>query len=213
MIILKQSDRDILSGYYGGRLKIYGHDTRSLGWIPGGRKARFDALARISDLKGCSVLDVGCGFGDLYGFISGRGIRIDYTGVDISSEFIEIARRTYPDAKFFVADFENDPIPGEYDWAFAAGVFTIRISDNKTFTRNMMRKMFGACRLGIAVNFLLPTGIDSDEYWRPPPEEMLRFCRTLSRRVALRCDYMADEYCVYIYKNDVADERNIYEDI
>ena len=210
---MKQSDRDILANYYGSKLKVYGHDTRSLGWIPGGRKARFGALAEIGDLEGRSVLDVGCGFGDLYGFLSGRDIHFDYTGVDVSPEFIEIARRAYPDAKFFVADFENDPVIGEYDWAFASGVFTIKISDNEMFARNMMRKMFEVCKRGMAVDFLIPICTNGDEYWRPTPEEMLRFCRSISRRVALRCDYMSDEYCVYIYKNDIADDRNVYGSI
>ncbi|CAJ38262.1 class I SAM-dependent methyltransferase [Methanocella arvoryzae] len=208
---MKQSDRDILSNYYGSKLEQYGYDTRSLGWIPGGRKARFTALSEIGGLDGCSILDVGCGFGDLYGFLVGRGLKVDYTGIDINPKFIEIARREYPGARFIAGDFD-DCCPGEeYDWAFAAGIFTIRISDNEAFAKSMLQKMLAASRKGIAVDFLLPTYSGQDTYWRPAPEDMLRFCRTLSRRVALRCDYMADEYCVYVYKNDRSDERNVFE--
>lgn len=210
-ITLKQSDRDILSNYYGSKLEQYGHDTRSLGWIPGGRKARFTALSEIGNLDGCSILDVGCGFGDFYGFLVNRGITVDYTGVDINPQFIEIAKNAYPDARFIAGDFDDSCLQENYDWVFAAGIFTIRISDNEAFTKAMLRKMLSVSRRGVAADFLLPTYSEHDEYWRPAPDEMLRFCRTLSRRVALRCDYMADEYCVYLYKNDQADERNVYE--
>jgi hypothetical protein len=40
----------------------------------------------------------------------------------------------------------------------------------------------------------------------------VKICRKLSKRIILRCDYMADEFCVYVYKNDMADESNVFEE-
>lgn len=208
---MKPADRDILQGYYGDKLKTYGHDTRSLGWIPGARNVRFGALTAIGDLQDRSVLDVGCGFGDLYGYLTRRGIKVDYTGVDINPEFIDIARAAYPDARFLAADFEEDDIGDSFDWAFAAGIFTIKISDNRRFIKNTLNKMFQVCNKGLAADFLSPTTLGNDAYWQCPPEEVLKFCRGLSRRAVLRADYMSTEYCVYLYKDDMADERNVFE--
>lgn len=209
---MRQSDRDRLSAYYGEKLKTYGHDTRSLGWTPGGRKARFGALAAIGDLEGSRVLDVGCGFGDLFGYLRDRGITADYTGVDINEEFIAIAREAYPGARFIAADFEERGIGETFDWAFAAGIFTIRLSDNEAFVKRTLAGMFACCRRGFAADFLRPAYGNgaNDEYWRPQPEDIVKICRSLSRRFVLRCDYMADEYCVYVYKDDTADERNVF---
>jgi len=209
-IEVKQSDREILSSYYGDKLRQFGHDTRSLGWIPGGRDVRFGALAGIGNLEGCRILDVGCGFGDLNGFLKRRGISVDYTGIDITPGFVEIATKAYPEARFVAGDFEGWDYAGECDWAFAAGVFTLRISDSEAFAQNVLRKMLGTSARGVAADFLMPTYSSGDAYWRPPPAEMLRYCRTLSRRVVLRCDYMADEYCIYIYRDDSTDERNVF---
>ena len=211
---MRPSDRDRLAEYYAGKLKQYGDDPRSLGWTPGGSRLRFGALAGIGDLAGRSVLDVGCGFGDFYGYLLGRGACADYTGVDINPDLIAIAKRKYPGARFFVADFEEQGADGTYDWAFAAGLFTIRLSDNAAFVRNVLKRMFDGCRLGFAADFLRPTFGDgaTDPYWRPQPEEIVKICRALSKRLVLRCDYMADEFCVYVYKNDMADERNVFED-
>jgi SAM-dependent methyltransferase len=211
---MKQSDREKLESYYGEKLKTYGDDARSLGWTPGGRKVRFGVLAGIGNLSGSRVLDVGCGFGDFYGYLRERGAQTDYMGVDINPDFIAIAREKYPEARFEVTDFEEQGIDGQYEWAFAAGIFTIRLSDNETFVRNTLRRMFDCCRKGFAADFLRPAygGTANDAYWRPQPEEIVKICRELSKRYIVRCDYMADEFCVYVYKNDMADERNVFEE-
>lgn len=210
---MKQSDREKLNEYYGEKLKAYGDDARSLGWTPGGRKVRFDTLAGIGYLNGCPVLDVGCGFGDFYGYLRERGIQTDYTGIDINPGFIAVAREKYPEARFETADFDEWDTGETFDWAFAAGIFTIRLSDNETFVKDTLRHMFDCCRKGFAADFLRPTYGDagSDIYWRPQPEEIVKICRGFSKRFILRCDYMADEFCVYVYKNDMADERNVFE--
>jgi|AGTN01.1.fsa_nt_gi Trans-aconitate methyltransferase len=211
---MKQSDRGKLEAYYGEKLGTYGNDTRSLGWTPGGRKVRFGVLASVGDMAGCSLLDAGCGFGDFYGYLQERGIQADYTGVDINAEFISIAREKHPEARFEISDFEEQGTDEVYDWAFAVGIFTIRLSDNETFVKNTLRRMFDCCRKGFAADFLRPTYGDAagDVYWRPQPEKIAEICRGLSKRFVIRCDYMADEFCVYVYKNDMADERNVFEE-
>ena len=209
---MKPEDIDILHRYYDEKLKTYGHDTRSLGWIPGARKVRFDALTAIGDLNGSAVLDVGCGFGDLYGYLSSKGIKVDYTGIDINPDFIDIAKKAYPDARFMVADFEEDTSGKDFDWAFAAGIFTIKISDNRRFIRNTMKRMFDVCNKGLSADFLSPSPLGNDAYWRCPPEDVFKFGRSMTKRVALRADYMATEYCIYLYKSEMADERNVFEE-
>jgi SAM-dependent methyltransferase len=210
---MKKQDRDRLHEYYDGKLKTYGHDTRSLGWIPGARDVRLGALTSIGDLEGASILDVGCGFGDLYGHLLKRGIKTDYTGIDIMPEFIDIAKSAYPDASFIAADIEGYPQDKTFDWSFASGIFTIRISDNRAFIKSTLKKMFSLSTKGFAADFLVDNGVSkADAYWQCKPEEVLRFCRTLSKRVALRCDYMSTEFCVYVYKNDMSDERNVFEE-
>lgn len=207
---MKPGDLEALRAYYGEKLERYGHDTRSLGWIPGARDVRFGALASIGSLDGCSVLDVGCGFGDLYGYLARRGVGVDYTGVDVSPDFVRMAREAHPGARFLVADFEEGGVGGSFDWAFACGVFTVRISDNRRFVRAVLGRMFEACRIGMAADFLAPAPTGDDAYWRCPPGVVLEFCRGLSRRVVLRADYLAGEYCVHVYKDETADERGAF---
>lgn len=54
---------------------------------------------------GARVLDVGCGNGRLLEALKGK--KVDYLGLDNSSELIKIARRTYPNQKFLIGDILN----------------------------------------------------------------------------------------------------------
>jgi len=58
------------------------------------------------------VLDLGCGNGRLLQIF--KDIDIDYTGIDGSQKLIEIAQKTYPNARFRVADALNLPFPNNY---------------------------------------------------------------------------------------------------
>jgi 2-polyprenyl-6-hydroxyphenyl methylase/3-demethylubiquinone-9 3-methyltransferase len=64
-------------------------------------------LAFAGQLKpGTRVLDVGCGNGFLCGEFLKRGC--DVVGIDLSTEGIELARRTYPRARFELLNVDGD---------------------------------------------------------------------------------------------------------
>lgn len=66
---------------------------------------------------GGKILDAGCGYGRMSEWVH------DYTGVDFSPDFIEIARLKYPDKKFMVADLEALPFKDkEFDWAVCISI-------------------------------------------------------------------------------------------
>jgi len=210
---MKDHDRADVSHFFSESLRRYGYDPRSLGWIEGTQDTRFRVLAAVGDLEGCSVLDVGCGFGDLYEYLYREGIKVDYTGVDLNPEFVDIARQRHPDARFIVADFEDSKISGRFDWVVESGVFNYMISDHQTFVGNMVRKMFKAARKGIAIDFLNNNGsFFSSGLYHPDPADLYRFCSKLSKRVVLRCDYKPTEFCVYVYKDTRETPENVYRE-
>ncbi len=59
------------------------------------------ALRHAGPLEGKSVLDVGCGYGDLIPLLD--GIR-SYKGIDTDGEVIDQARREHPDHEFVCTD-------------------------------------------------------------------------------------------------------------
>jgi len=200
---LKERDKKILTDFYQEHYRRHGYDPKSLGWIEGTQETRFSVLTAIGDLQGSSILDVGCGFADLYRFLKDRGIDVDYTGIDLNPEFIETAQELYPDTRLIVGDFEDMKISGRFDWAFESGIFNLRVKQHQPFVENTLRKMFKMASRGVAADFLGPSPSDCviHEMYHSDPLEMIRFCNELSQRVVLRCDYKPTEFCVYVYKD------------
>lgn len=197
---------------YNERLQKYGYDPRTLGWFKCRQPIRFQVLSEIGDLHNCFILDVGCGFGDLYRFLVNCGYsNIEYTGVDINPNLIEIAKKMYPGVRFEVKDFQEEDVEGSYDWVFSSGIFNFKLPDNRSFIQTMLKKMTGICEKGVAADFMSSyVDFKNEDAYYTCPEDIFRFCKTLSKRVALRHDYMPFEFCVYIYKDDSINERNVF---
>ena len=72
-----------------------------------------------------SVLDCGCGYGRLLTLMPRYWIG-DYLGVDHCPEFIALARATYPDRRFHIADLRSLVVRGndeaKFDWAIMISI-------------------------------------------------------------------------------------------
>jgi trans-aconitate methyltransferase len=140
-------------------------------------------------------------------------MNIEYAGVDINPDLIETAKKVYQKARFVVLDLEEEDIEGSFDWVFESGIFNFKLSDNNSFIQNVLKKMFKICNKEIAVDFMSDyLDFKNEDAYYASPEEIFRFCKTLSRRVTLRHDYMPFEFCVYIYKDDRINERIVFEE-
>ena len=68
MAIAQRGYRSAAIDYYGPRLQRYGPTAEAVGWNNREKQElRFRVLCEIASLNGRSVLDVGCGLGDLLG--------------------------------------------------------------------------------------------------------------------------------------------------
>lgn len=103
------SDLQKQAQYYEDLLAMHGENYKALDWNSiDSQKLRYKILKEIflygKKAANLSVVDVGCGFGDLYGYFKAEGLlkghRISYTGYDISSRLIEVAKKKYPGAKW-----------------------------------------------------------------------------------------------------------------
>lgn len=63
------------------------------------------------------VLDSACGYGRMSWYFQ------NYTGVDFSPDFIEIAKKKYPGKDFVIADLKKLPFKDkEFDWAVGVSI-------------------------------------------------------------------------------------------
>ncbi len=95
--------------------------------------SRFHVLAENINLHNKSILDVGCGLGDLYKFLQSLDIAFQYSGMDFSSKYIEQCKVLYPEAHFICNDIFtnfNENELKQFDVVFCSGLFNLNVQNN-----------------------------------------------------------------------------------
>ncbi len=198
--------------FYNKLLKKYGYSPESVGWgsKKGKQSLRFEILCQIGNLKNSSILDVGCGFGDLYEYLKFKKTKARYFGIDINSNLIKIGKQIHPKANLSVLDLEQKNLKKKFDWIFFSGISsrgcTYRIIER------MMKLMFNQAKKGIAMNFV---GGDLDfktkDLFYSEPEKIYSIAKTLSNRITIRHDYAPYEFTLYIYIDNKKTSNNVYK--
>lgn len=195
---------------YSRRLARYGHDPRTLGWHKGRQLLRFEILLSMWNLDGASLLDFGCGFGDLYGFLRSKHVCLDYEGIDINPDLIAEGRAAYPSAKLHERDALRRGLQHDYDFIVASGVHNRMLPDNDEFIEQTFSLFDGHARRGFALNFMSNKAeyFEEDLYYADPAW-VLSLAYRFSRRVTLRNDYMPFEFTVFVDKRESFDADSI----
>ena len=151
---MKRKER--IREYYLPKLKNEKSDSGCLGWEnEKAQELRFEVLKNIF-FQGASVLDVGCGLGNLYDYLKKQGYNFNYTGVDILPEMIFRAKEKNPQAEFFSANiFEDDLfVDRKFDVIYASGIFNIELGNNEDFLRNALQKFVSLSNKFVVFNLL-----------------------------------------------------------
>ena len=197
-------------------MRKYGHSPKTLGWGDHGRQElRFRILAEGALRQPlCSVLDVGCGFADLYSYLTEHGWHGRYTGVDIVPDLLEVARRQHSHLKLIEADIVDKTTSlDSHDFVIASGAFNARLGagDNRAHIRESLTRMRELADSAVCVDFLSSyVDYQKTAAWHTDPAWALDVGKQLSRRVALRHDYMPFEFALFIYCDDTSSETNVF---
>lgn len=208
---MKKNEIQEIIARYSERLKKFGDDERTLGWTKSKANLRFKILTSEWDFEGKSVLDFGCGFGDLFGFLQKKKVVSEYHGIDINEDLIDVARKKYPSASFSAENLFESAHKRHFDFAISSGVHNYRISDNWSFIKKTFEEFSKLSRIGFAINFLSSTADrrDADLYYSEA-SEILKLALSYSRRVTLRHDYMPYEFTVFVNFENAVNDRSIF---
>jgi SAM-dependent methyltransferase len=189
------------------QIKAYGMGSiGALGWTSfEAQQQRFEVLKQIADLNNESVLDAGCGYGDLCAYLQTAYPTMRYFGVEQMPELLNIAAEKYadlPEALFFQGDFAASELPST-DYVLVCGSLNYRNSD-PLFVLKMIEKLFTGCRKGLGFNLL--------SYIDPPeglltaykPEFILEYCRQLTTNVVLKNNYRPNDFTIFMYHDNAA---------
>lgn len=182
--------------FYKGLLRKWGdHDVRCLGWGSEQSQARrFDALLALVKPTH-TVLDVGCGRGDLARCVE----YYRYHGVDTCNSMVLAARKLYPYHRFSVgtiADFKRS----EYDWVVASGVFALANEDWEYRTLEILRKMYDVCSKGVAANFMVLAGNENTTMHYTNEDEIDELVRRLCRKREYLHGYLPNDFTLILHR-------------
>ena len=199
--------------YHNHRIAAYRSGTfKALGWrSKSSQIKRFEVIATIGNLNECTLLDIGCGYGDLKRFLDQAFTNYTYIGIDQMPQFISVANKRYgalPNTYFFQSDFATVEFP-KVDYVVASGAFAYRCQ-SQNFHFEMIRKMYAAATRAVAFNML--------DAARFPKHDLLighnidrvaAFCLQLSHRTKVIKGYLPDDFTMIVNKG--SDHTSGYE--
>jgi SAM-dependent methyltransferase len=200
------SGRDLraLEIYYASQLTRHQTPQEKVGWrTQESQRIRFEAMTEVGPLDGTKILDVGCGLGGFWGYLKQKGLRLDYTGIDLFPNVIREAKQAHPGAKFEVRHLLSRPfLPRSFDYSFLSGVFNVKVRDNWGYMRSLLGCVLRQTRKAVAFNVLnAEAEIRESNRFSAHPRELAAFGRRLGvSRVHLMDHYHHLDLTLFLYK-------------
>jgi SAM-dependent methyltransferase len=205
------ADYMTIVGHYERCLAEHGSGARAVDWkSPESAAIRYDVMLGLlgADTNKVSLLDFGCGLGDLKRHIAARGLEhIAYEGLDISPEYASAARLAHPDTPIHCLDvLQSEAVLPQFDYVVMNGIFTRREEIGPPamldYLERLTTRLFSQAQKGLAFN-VMSTCVDwrSENLFHPGFDDLASvISRALSRNFVMRNDYGLYECTVYVYR-------------
>lgn len=196
--------------YYTDKLNQHGTSHAGVDWnSTESQHLRFRQLMRLHNnslKKPFSILDYGCGYGELVGYLQQQNMVFSYQGYDIAPAMIEAAQNAYPTAGTFT-NVQQALTP--MDYVVASGIFNVRLTtpgaDWWEYMLDTIGQMWELSQKGMAFNCLTSYSdkpFMRDYLYYADPLLVFDYCkRTFSRQVALLHDYGLYEFTILVRKD------------
>lgn len=194
--------------YHHKRAKKLGDNTaRVQGWSSlEAQQKRFQALCQPLDFTNKSILDLGCGYGDLKRYIdklnnqqiTSSNKLACYIGIDQHKAFIKSARLQFvntANTEFINADFSSMTLP-RVDIVMASGSLNY-YSREKDYLHKLIIAMYESARYAVAFNLLDSRYFTSRKLLVAyEPQEILEFCQSICVNSQLFDHYENNDFTI-----------------
>ncbi len=209
-VYLRFGEKDVSSAMAAGERKLmierhrhslarFGYSPHALYWESReAQEMRFKVLSEIGIMAGDSLLDVGCGFGDLYDWLISHDLPVDYTGIDLSMEILDKGLDIHPTLNLQQGELFD------FDWSLLSGTLSWCLKDEGDYARRVIRRMFELCRKGVAFNLLNSRTFDAanmGDIYAFDPAKIMKFCRDITPYCELHDGYLDYDFTIYMKRD------------
>jgi SAM-dependent methyltransferase len=193
--------------YYSDKIQTFGDSFKSVDWnSKESQYLRFSQLEKVLIGNSFSVIDYGCGTGELYNFLSEKYQDFKFYGYDISDKMLEFARNKYNyDNTFWVNNLNKTT---KADFLLSSGIFNVKLDcKNETWYDYIISTIETFNNLtvkGFSFNLLsIYSDIDKrkDNLYYADPLNIFDYCKKkFSAYVSLIHDYPLYEFTIIVRK-------------
>ena len=197
---MKLEQRKRIISKHRDSLTRHGYSPNALYWSNRAvQETRFSILASIGIEDTDSLLDVGCGFADFKTWADNIGINLKYTGIDLSPDLIDVAKRLHPDATLIAGDlFEVDFPSSNFNWVVLSGALNENLKDDGAYALKTITRMFQLSNKGVAFNLLDARQIQAHDLQSHQPAQVMNHCYTLTKNCELCDDYLKNDFTIFM---------------
>ena len=184
--------------FYKKTLQRYGFSPEALHWnSKENQEKRFRVLLSLikeDNLSKCTIVDVGCGFGDLYHYMPQKPLR--YTGIDVMDEMVEYAKK-HTGCEILKLDACVDEMPMA-DYYICSGAMNI-LSPFETY--QFIGNCYRYAKKGFVFNIL--EGKDESLVYNYFQERKIRaVAKELGAKIKVVKGYIQKDMSVALYKEE-----------
>ena len=195
---------EIVKDFFNKLVEKHGYSPKSLAYSgEKSQKIKFNIVTEVGIEDNCSVLDVGCGFGDYFNYLKQRGIKnVKYCGIDISNKIVDFAKEKNSSVNVIqgnVLDLSDDE---KYDYVISLGFNCVKTGSNWETLTQVLDKMWKLSKKGIAYNAVSTFSETSPRkiYFVSPAKVIDYIMTNLTYKVVFRHDYMPHDFTIFAYK-------------
>jgi SAM-dependent methyltransferase len=189
---------------YDDLYETHGDTRKGFGWnIDSVREIFYKTALMITQWEGQSLLDVGCGTGEMLSYIKDHELNVDYKGLDINHQFVSDAKDRFPKGSFFQGDVAQIPTAAKADYLIACGTFNITADEGKKYevVSGALKSMFEGCNKGIGGVFASDRGRDiKAPHTSYDSDEILQIGKSLTPYFQLNHHFSKDFFTIFLYK-------------
>jgi SAM-dependent methyltransferase len=206
---------ETLSNYYSNTLAQFGPTLAGVDWLK-----EEDAFLRyqlhlrgVNSCKAKSILDLGCGLGHFFQYISNhpeqniKNLADNYLGIDPISKMIEHAKNISPQGNFKLGSAESLNQLPKFDFVVANGLFTVKSTASELEMQNFVDKTLDAMweKSNLGISFNLMSDFVEHRYPRlyyiNPSEVINKFAPRFGRHFLIFGETKLYDICYVWFKN------------